>query len=67
MYMHRCPKRGCRVQLQESIFSCKPHWYDLSEPVRDAIWATKNLGLVHPDRQAAIKSAREEWGDIDGT
>lgn len=61
---HRCPRRGCTAEgLPPHLFACKPDWFALSAPVRRAIYATRALGILHPDRQAALAAAREEWGD----
>jgi hypothetical protein len=33
----------------------------LSKPVQAAIYATARKGILHPERRAALKAAREEW------
>jgi hypothetical protein len=58
---HKCPKNGCRVRVPNSKLACRTHWYQLSKPVRDAVYATAHLGLLHPDRRAALDAALEEW------
>lgn len=47
--------------IRRDLLACKPHWYQLSKPVRDAIWATVSLPTLHPDRRAALTAALEEW------
>ena len=61
MKTHRCPKRGCGVQVPNAKLACREHWYELSAPVRAAIYATVALSVLHPDRRAALDAAREEW------
>jgi hypothetical protein len=61
MGTHRCPAPTCTEQVSDAKLACRPHWYALSKPVRDAIWATAKLPLLHPDRRAALAAAREEW------
>jgi hypothetical protein len=58
---HRCPAPGCTVVISNRIFACRPHWYALSKPVREAIKATAGLTIFDPARRAAIQSAWEEW------
>jgi hypothetical protein len=58
---HRCPRRGCSVQVPDRVFSCRPDWFKLSAPVRAAIQATASKNLLDPERRAAIDAAREEW------
>lgn len=47
--------------IRRDLLACKPHWYQLSKPVRDAIWATAGLPALHPDRRQALEAALEEW------
>jgi hypothetical protein len=47
--------------IRTSLLACRPHWYALSKPVREAIWATVGLSNLHPDRRAALTAAMEEW------
>ena len=35
---HTCHAHGCKVAVPPSMFMCKPHWFSLPKPVRDAIW-----------------------------
>lgn len=61
---HRCPRVGCTVEgLPAHLFACRPDWFALSSPVRRAIYATRALPILHPDRQAVFAAAHEEWGD----
>jgi hypothetical protein len=59
---HRCP--GChKADVPNTQLGCRPCWYALSKPVRDAVWATVKLPTLHPDRLNALESALEEWQD----
>jgi hypothetical protein len=59
--MHKCPAPRCTLMIRTSLLACRPHWYALSKPVREAIWATAGLSILHPDRRAALTAAMEEW------
>jgi hypothetical protein len=61
MSTHTCPRKGCQARVLDVRFACYPDWTELSKPVRDAIWATAKLPILHADRRAAIQAAREEW------
>jgi hypothetical protein len=58
---HRCPRRGCRVTVPNHLFACRAHWYALSKPTRDLIWATSHLPVFDEERQAAFRAADEDW------
>ncbi len=58
---HRCPAPECQLQVPNRMFACRGHWFQLTKPVQDAIYATASKGLLHPERRAAISSAMEEW------
>jgi hypothetical protein len=47
--------------IRNSLLACRPHWYQLSKPVREAIYATAGLPTLHKDRRAALAAAIEEW------
>jgi hypothetical protein len=57
----KCPAPKCAVMIRGNLLACRPHWYSLSKPVRDAIWATVGLPTLHPDRRQALEAALEEW------
>lgn len=35
---HVCHAHGCNRRVPPSMFACKPHWFALPKPIRDAIW-----------------------------
>lgn len=35
---HTCHAHDCEVDVPPAMFMCKPHWYSLCKPTRDAIW-----------------------------
>lgn len=41
---HRCYAPGCDQQVGMRLLMCKPHWYAVPKPLRDAIWDTYNQG-----------------------
>jgi hypothetical protein len=61
---HRCPKRRCAAVIDDRLFACGLHWWQLSAATRTAIYRTANMDLLRPERGAAILSARREWGDV---
>jgi len=58
---HRCPAPKCQIEVPDRYLACRSHWFALSELVRHAIYVTARLPLLHPERRAALKAAREEW------
>lgn len=61
MNTHRCPKRGCDIQVPNAKLACREHWYELSASIRAAVLATARYSILHPARRAALDDAREEW------
>lgn len=35
---HSCHAFGCGIAVPPSMMFCRPHWYLLPKPVRDAVW-----------------------------
>lgn len=35
---HTCHAHGCDRRVPPSMFACRPHWFALPRPVRDAVW-----------------------------
>lgn len=35
---HRCHAHGCNAPVPPAMFMCRPHWFALRKPLRDAIW-----------------------------
>lgn len=60
---HFCPRKGCAQEVPNRLFSCRGDWFQLSKPVRDAIYAT--AGRSTRERFDAIAAAREEWARLD--
>lgn len=61
MKWYNCPGPGCDQRVIVRLFACHHHWLELSVPARQAIYDTAKLGLLHPDRRAAIDAAQAEW------
>ena len=59
---HYCPRKGCGSEVSNRLFACRTHWFQLSKPVRDAIYAT--AGRSTKERFDAIRAAREEWAGL---
>jgi hypothetical protein len=58
---HLCPHPGCQARISRRLFACRAHWFQLSRPVRAAIWATVGRQGTR-ERIDAVKAAMEEWG-----
>lgn len=52
---HVCHAMDCDKDVPRRMLMCKPHWFMLPKPMRDAIWATyqpgQELGLVRPSAE----------------
>jgi hypothetical protein len=55
-----CPHPDCQQQISRHLFACRTHWFQLSKPVRDAIYATASRGVTR-ERIDAVKAAMQEW------
>ena len=42
--MHTCHATACTRPVPPTLFMCKPHWFALPKPMRDAIWSTYRDG-----------------------
>ncbi|MGO9292819.1 MAG: hypothetical protein ACLP52_02870 [Streptosporangiaceae bacterium] len=56
---HLCPVRGCPQHVSPDRLMCRPHWYAVPRPLRDAVWATwqSGSGAGSPAHMAAINAA----------
>ena len=54
-----CPHPDCTQRVHRRLFACRTHWFQLSRPVRAAIYAT--VGQHGRERIDAVKAAMEEW------
>lgn len=56
---HQCPVDRCPVQVGRDRLMCRPHWYAVPKPMRDAVWATwrSGAGAGTPAHTAAITAA----------
>ena len=62
---HLCHWPGCEKQVPPAMWGCKPHWFALPKPIRDAIWSAYRPGqenTMSPSREyiAAALDA-QEW------
>lgn len=44
MSEHTCHARGCDTPVPRRMFMCRPHWFALPKPMRDAVSATYTPG-----------------------
>lgn len=61
---HRCPRKGCRVQVPNARYACVQDWIALPEEVRALIRQTARRTVMHPARQEAFRAAQRAWGDL---
>ena len=56
---HDCPAQGCTRGVSPSMLLCRPHWYMVPKPLRDAVWAAwaDGTGAGSPAHRAAISAA----------
>jgi hypothetical protein len=56
---HECPAMGCTRAVSLSMLMCRPHWYMVPKPLRDAVWAAwaDGQGAGTPAHRAAILAA----------
>jgi hypothetical protein len=40
--MRKCPFNGCNQRVPLHRFGCRSHWFSLSKPERNEIWAAYN-------------------------
>jgi hypothetical protein len=39
MSTHRCPGPACEAQVPADQLACRRHWFQVSQPKRDEVWA----------------------------
>lgn len=37
--MRQCPFTNCERTVPDTVFACRQHWFSLTKPERDEIWA----------------------------
>jgi hypothetical protein len=41
---HECPVGGCDKDVSYSMLMCRPHWYSVPKPLRNALYRAWNYG-----------------------
>ena len=60
---HRCPGPRCKTRVPYHMLACRPHWYAVPKPLRDAVWhAVRNDGIGSAAHTEAIGAAIEAMG-----
>ena len=56
---HECPANGCPQHVRIGMLMCRPHWYMVPRPLRDAVWAAwdDGYGAETPEHRQAIHAA----------
>lgn len=69
----QCRIAGCSNRHARNLFACRPHWYALPKPMRDAIWAAyRGPGVFSDEYAQAAENAEafledREPADMTGT
>lgn len=50
---HICHAHGCDEPVPPAIFMCRPHWFSLRKPMRDAVWREYRRGQEIDKRPSA--------------
>lgn len=61
---HLCPRRGCKVDVPNTMFCCTDDWHSLSLALRAEISRTRTLSVLTPTRRLLFEQARDEWAAI---
>lgn len=58
---HDCPARGCTRRVGQRMLFCRPHWFMVPRPFRDAVYDAYagGLGAGSPAHREAILAAVE--------
>jgi hypothetical protein len=52
------------MTVPNHLFACRNHWYALSLPTRNLIYATAHLPVMDPERRNAFRAADKDWGQL---
>ena len=58
---HLCHAHGCNRPVPPAMFACKPHWYALPKPIRDAIWREYRNGQEDDKKPSLRYLAVQRW------
>lgn len=62
---HHCHWPGCQAQVPPAMWGCRPHWYKLPKPIRDAIWRAYQVGqettMTPSESYIAAAKAAQDW------
>lgn len=55
---HECPATGCLARVSPDMLMCRPHWFMVPAPMREAVWsAYRGPGPGSEAHRAAILAA----------
>ncbi len=62
---HNCPAMGCTRRVGARQLMCRPHWFMVPKPLRDAVWDAwaGGLGAGSPAHRDAIRAAVDAVND----
>lgn len=66
MPLHRCAVDACVMMVRDGILMCRPHWFRVSEPTRERVWAAWRSYRNDPtmanlrEYRAAVEQAKRE-------
>jgi hypothetical protein len=57
---HVCPAPGCETQVPAHMLACRPDWYRIPKPYRQAIWRAwrDGAGAGSLEHRAAVTAAK---------
>ena len=59
---HACPGPGCTATVPTEMLACRRHWFQVSKPVRDAVWRAWRALQSDPGVDGDPIAAEEEHG-----
>lgn len=56
---HECPATGCTRRVGARMLACRPHWFMVPKPLRDAVLDAYagGLGVGSPEHADAVAAA----------
>ena len=59
MSTHRCPGPGCEARVPAEMLACRRHWFQVSQPLRDEVWAAYRALLRAADDPVAAEERHD--------
>jgi hypothetical protein len=59
--IHTCHAHDCGKRVPPSMLFCRPHWFSLPKPIRDAIWREYRPGQENDKKPSLRYLAVQRW------